>query len=103
MIDKRAAEEIANSYLSKVRIGQRQDATLDTQRTLEQSFGWVFFYESKKYLDTGDYHFRALGNSPFIVDRSDGSVHVTATARPIEYYIAEYEKRRRGSGSSNAT
>lgn len=103
MIDKRTAEGIAKSYVSKVRIGRRQDAVLNTQRTLEKSFGWVFFYDSKKYLDTRDYHFRALGNSPLIVDRADGSLHVTGTARPVEYYIAEYEKKRRGSGSSDAT
>jgi hypothetical protein len=63
-------------------------------KTIERAFGWVFFYQSREYLDTGDLGFRMLGNAPLIVDRSDGSIHVTGTAEPIEHYIKEYEDKR---------
>jgi hypothetical protein len=30
------------------------------------------------------------GNAPFIVDRNDGSIHVTGTAYPTEQYLESY-------------
>ena len=35
-----------------------------------------------------------VGPSAWIVDRTDGSVHVTGTAEPIEHYLKDYEARR---------
>jgi Immunity protein 35 len=58
----------------------------------EHDFGWVFFHSTKEYLETNDFNFALAGNSPVIVDRNDGSIHVTGTAFPIEYYIAEYRR-----------
>lgn len=91
MIDKAKAVELARTYVSKLSVGGRTDVVLREDRTIERPFGWVFFYESGKYLETGDEHFAALGNSPLFVDRRDGSLHVAGTARRIIYYIERYE------------
>lgn len=61
--------------------------------TIEKEFGWVFFYQSKKYIDTNDFQYMLLGNAPYIVNRFDGTVHETGTANEIEYYIDKYEKK----------
>jgi hypothetical protein len=34
-----------------------------------------------------------IGNAPIIVDKNDGSLHGTGTARPVEEYIQEFEKK----------
>jgi hypothetical protein len=57
----------------------------------EYPFGWLFFYQSKTHVDTGDRRFALLGNVPFIVDRRDGSVHVTRTNWAEA--VAEYQHR----------
>jgi len=62
--------------------------------TIEDDFGWVFFYNSKEYLDTGNILFMLAGNAPIIVDKFDGSVHETGTAEPIEVYIEQYKRQR---------
>ena len=64
------------------------------QFTRERPFGWVFCYQSEQYLKTKDPKYLLAGNAPLIVDRADGSVHVTGTARTLDEYIAEYEKKR---------
>lgn len=68
------------------------------ENTLELDFGWVFFYQSKEYLEHGDIHALLLGNAPVIVDRVDGTVHVTGTAYPIEHYVEVYRKARGAPG-----
>lgn len=62
---------------------------------IEADFGWIFFYQSKQYLETETLKYALAGNAPFIVDRDSGEIVETGTVHPIEYYIKEYENRRR--------
>jgi Immunity protein 35 len=89
MIDARAAKSIAQQFMAKARTG---DLVLLEGRTIERGFGWVFFYDSKRFAESGEIGARLIGNSPFIVSRKDGKVHLTRTAHPIEFYIRLFEK-----------
>jgi hypothetical protein len=60
--------------------------------TLTEDFGWIFFYESKEHLETGDPMKSLLGNAALIVSRSDGKLHETGTAEPIEVYIENFKR-----------
>ena len=60
--------------------------------TIEKEYGWVFFYQTKEYLKTGDLLDVLVGNAPYIVNKYTGELIETGTANPIEEYIAEYEK-----------
>lgn len=61
------------------------------QLTIEKSWGWVFFYDSRNHYESGDRGDMIFGNAPYIVNRHDGSLHITGTARRTEYYIQNYE------------
>lgn len=69
------------------------DYILLNDKYLPKPYGWVFFYNSKRYLETGDLSYALAGNAPFIVNRYDGSVTGTGTAYRLEHYLAEYEKQ----------
>jgi hypothetical protein len=60
------------------------------EHTIERSWGWVFFWTSQGWRD-GDISYALGGNAPFIVDRQTGTMHVTGTADPVEFYIENYE------------
>ena len=60
--------------------------------TIEGEFGWVFFYDSRKYIETGDDAHAIVGNAPLLVSRADGSLHVTGTALPPEDYIENFKR-----------
>lgn len=93
MIDRAAATETARAHLKQIGRPDEELALLE-DHTLERAFGWVFYYQSRQFLETGDYAHALGGNAPFIVDRRDGSVHLTGTGRPIEYYLQRYERER---------
>lgn len=61
-------------------------------KTIEKEWGWVFFYQSKKYIETGDIGEMLAGNAPFIVNKKNGRLYETGTAEDIEYYIKEFEQ-----------
>lgn len=68
------------------------ELALFEDKTLDTPFGWVFFYNSRTFVETGDKKHFVRGAAPLIVDRRDGSTHFTGTARPVDYYIEEYQK-----------
>ena len=70
----------------------RSTATVVDEATLTRPYGWVFFYQSKKYLETGASREVLAGNAPILVDRFGGEIRLTGTAYPVEHYLAECEK-----------
>jgi len=60
--------------------------------TQEHDFGWVFFYNSKKYIESGDFRDALAGNAPLIVDRKSGQIHITGIARDIDFYIKNFKE-----------
>ena len=66
-------------------------AVIVEDSTIERPWGWVFFYESRRFLDTGDDSARFGGNAPIIVERETGKLLDTGTAHPVEFYLNNYE------------
>jgi len=62
--------------------------------TIEFESGWLFFYQSEKFIKTQNEDYLIGGNAPIIVDRYNSSLHVTGTSKSDEFYINMYEKHR---------
>lgn len=101
MIERQQAKQIASEWL-RAHPAEGTDGALDYRilddQTLEIDFGWIFFYQSKRFLETRDLGHAIAGNAPVIVDRRDGSVHSTGTAYPVEHYVQEYRRKREMMG-----
>jgi hypothetical protein len=59
-------------------------------RVDEHDFGWVYFYDSSRHVETGNFDDLVVGNAPLIVDKADGKLYITGTAHPIEHYLEEH-------------
>ncbi|WP_140919014.1 YrhB domain-containing protein [Limnobaculum xujianqingii] len=57
--------------------------------------GWVFCFQSKEYLETGDFSALLAGNSPFLIDKDSGEIHLLGTSYPMEKYLQEYEEKKK--------
>ncbi len=67
------------------------DCLVLEEETIEKPWGWVFFYQSKEYVETGNFREMIGGNAPIIVNRNTGDLIYTGTANNIEFYVKEYE------------
>jgi hypothetical protein len=65
-------------------------------QTIERAFGWVFFYNTREFIEGGNFSACLAGNSPYIFNRFTGAIVCTGTAYPIEHYIHEYEATNKG-------
>lgn len=57
--------------------------------------GWLFCFDSKEYVETGDFSFQLVGNGPILIDKDTGELHVFGTALPPKEYVEEYSLRKR--------
>ena len=86
MLDENEALRLAEAKLAGIPV----NGSLVVTGSQEFAHGWVFFWDAARYLETGDLRDRLGGNAPILVDRRDGSVHLTGTARPLDDYIDSY-------------
>lgn len=93
MLNEEGANKVALEHLATLEKEIGEPLGLANSETLEKAFGWVFFYNSKDYIETGNFRSMLAGNAPFIVDRNSGEVHVTGTAKSVEDYITDYEQQ----------
>lgn len=77
-------------YLKNLETTPPIDLKLLEESTKEFELGWVFFYQSKEFVETGEIFSSLAGNGAIIVNKYDSSIHQTGSAHPVEHYINEY-------------
>jgi hypothetical protein len=90
-IEKARALEIASKTVAG--LSGPHDFVILEDRTVERPFGWVFFYTTRRYVQTGDRQYIVPGTAPLVVHRADGSIEHLATSVPPARAIEIYEKR----------
>ena len=93
MIDRSAARSIATAYTRGI-CPPDDELVISDDDTIETAYGWVFFYDSKRFLETGAFEYMLAGNGPPLVEKSDGSVHPLTSALPVDEAIRDYERAR---------
>ncbi len=81
------AREIAVAYLASMAQGSGVQVAIVDSATIEKSYGWIFFYQSKQYLESGNFSDCLAGNAPIVIAKADGRIHKTGTAHPLEHYL----------------
>jgi hypothetical protein len=60
--------------------------------TIEKPYGWIFFYQSKKFLQTGLDQDKLAGNGPIIVNKYEGTIEFLGSPTTWEL-ITEYDNK----------
>ena len=90
--NQQEARRLVDQYLSGMRTSPPTELAILPEHTIETDFGWVFFWNSRRYVETADFQYALAGNGPLIVDRRDGSIHPTSAAETIEDSIERYRR-----------
>ena len=96
MISREQAAEIVLRKLNRDPAEDQEEFVVTAVRA--KDYGWVVFFDSKRFLETGETRYAIAGNGPVVVEH-DGSMHPLSTGRPSEQVIAEYEAKRAGRGT----
>lgn len=71
---------------------------LDSE-TIHKPYGWVFFYNTKTFIETNDFIYALGGNGPIILLSEDNSLHMLGSGRPPKVEIRAFEEEK-GLGAS---
>ena len=92
MLTFQQARELAEQTVAGYLLDDDACQIIDSA-TLERPYGWVFFYQSRSYLESGNELQMLAGNAPLIINKFTGSVTLTGTALPTEHYLSQYESQ----------
>ena len=92
-VTKAEARKIAIGYVKAKEADAGCELVLMDGNTMERDYGWIFFYDSKDHIEKGGISHALAGNAPFVVTRTDGLVHETGTALPLERYLEKFSRQ----------
>lgn len=95
MLTRAEAVQVVNDKLKQKSVTVGHELVLLEKETKETSFGWVFFYDSKKFIETGNMEFAIAGNGPVIVNKNNGEIVFHGSRKSAIQLIAEYEDKIR--------
>jgi hypothetical protein len=74
MLDISEARKIAITFINKeFDLSDINDKViLLREETVETEKGWVFYYNSEKFVQTKDFSFMLMGNNPVFVSKNSG-------------------------------
>lgn len=93
MIDRASAKAMAWKYIEE-NFGREPELAIVDREPSDTAHAWIFFYNTKRYLETGEFSEALAGNGPILVNKSTGAIEAFGTAIPLERLFAEYEKKQ---------
>jgi Immunity protein 35 len=94
MLTEKQMDVIAEKYIEEESSGTNRVLMLLPEFEIKKAYGNIYHYNSRKFIETGEFGYALLGNAPFLVENATGRIVVFGTANSEEYYIKEYEEGR---------
>lgn len=63
------------------------------QFTEEKSYGWIFYANTQRYVETGDIDYCAIGAGPIAFLKADNSIHLLSSGVAPEEAIEDFERK----------
>ena len=92
MITKQQAEQLVYERINAPNPQCPDKPEMIVTLTEERQSGWLIYWTSRRWHETGDIRYAIAGNGPYLVCREDGTMFETGTARFSER-IADAERR----------
>jgi hypothetical protein len=94
MLDSRGARERMESLLREWGNSIEGGLVILDHLTLHKPYGWIFFYNSRLYMETRAFEHAIAGNGPVVIIARTEEVVPLGSARRPEDEIAAFERDR---------
>ncbi len=92
MVSEHEALELVRHYIEAQCQGVPGGVAVMPEKTIRKPYGWVFFYNSTRYLETRSPLEALGGNGPIVVEQAKGQLHQLGSALAPAESIAEFER-----------
>jgi hypothetical protein len=90
IVEYNEAKSIVLSFINGRYHNEGDELVILDEDVIEISIGWVFCYNSKRFLESRELVYALAGNAPILFDNRDDTLHVTGTAKPLDDYIEDH-------------
>ena len=73
-MNREEARAAVMECLQRREIGGPENLIIIDSSTIEKPYGWIFSYNSRRYLETGDIRYMVLGGGPIVVIAATGEI-----------------------------
>ena len=88
MIDFDTAKNMFEQWMHEAEIESGIELKLHSIQT--EDFGWIFFYNSKEFLENNNTSYALGGNCPILIEAATGEMLYIPTNDATENFIQEY-------------
>jgi hypothetical protein len=96
-LDRDSARRIAVDVINRHQRGRKYEEDANVileEQTLEKDFYFVFFYESRRYLETGNLRDKIYGSTALIVEKDNGAFTELGAGRSVESQLQHFEAKK---------
>ena len=95
MITEAEARVRAKTYLDALKAKWFSSDEYVVTELVERPWGWMVLWNSKAFVETGDFLYALGGNVPFFITRADGKAHepVTGSAFDTPEHLRIFEEQ----------
>lgn len=90
MITFEDAQRLAASTVDQLEKRIGMPLMIDEAATRDEGWCWVFFYNSRAYLESDNSSEALAGNGPIVVERA-AAIHLLTAARSVDVQLAELD------------
>ncbi|MGK4003473.1 YrhB domain-containing protein [Sorangium sp. So ce1036] len=94
MVTYSEAKDKVLSILKSRSVGGEGGVVILDEKTIEKPYGWVIFYNSRRYVETGELIHSLIGGGPVVVLSETGEVFELGSARPGAVEVEVFERER---------
>jgi hypothetical protein len=91
MLSLESAKKKVQDYLN-LKYETKNDAlVIREDYIVHKEYGWIFSYESKKYLETKEIRYRRVGNFPLLILKDSGKIYPVDNVEYLEKIVKEQQ------------
>lgn len=87
------ARAAVNEQLRRRGVGGAEGVSIIESWTIEKPYGWIFFYNSRRYVETGELLYSLVGQGPVVVVFDRREIFELGSAYPSDVAIAMLEEQ----------
>lgn len=83
-MDSHTARQLAENFLRENVVISGEELMIDGSNTRETEDSWIFYYNTRAFLETRELRHALAGNAPVIVGKETGETYFSATDRSLD-------------------
>jgi hypothetical protein len=94
MLDLESAKSRILTYLNNQNTILNDALAIREDFIIEKEYGWIFSYDSKIFLEAGEFRYRRVGNYPLLIFKDSGEIYPVNNISVLKNLVDSHNKMK---------